>query len=196
MRTRISAMLMLSATAHAAVLAPAYFTNPFAPLSIAAAPLSVALTSSAERHDDRPNAARAAPPSIAARPRYQTPAASAPDADAAGNETGADDRLPELGRDRANHLRASLVTQMSRYFVYPMLARRRGWQGEVAVALRIEPDGRVRALRVARSSGYAVLDRDALATLNRVGVLPRAAAWLNGHAYDTEVPVIYRLTEG
>jgi periplasmic protein TonB len=93
-------------------------------------------------------------------------------------------------------LRASLVTELGRYFVYPTVARRRGWQGEVAVALRIEPDGRVRALRVARSSGYAVLDRDALATLNRIGVLPRAAAWLKGHAYDTEVPVIYRLTEG
>lgn len=193
MNLRLATMLWLSVTVHAAVLAPVYFAAVPEMLPISAAPLRVALSTSAGSADAPAGAAESAVRSVTRHPPSRT---AAPVVAPMAELPLGFDADPARGSEGGNHLRTFLVTQLERYFVYPMLARRRGWQGEVAVALRIESDGRVRALRVARSSGYAVLDRDALATLNRIGVLPHAGPWLPGHTVDTEVPVVYRLTEG
>jgi len=45
---------------------------------------------------------------------------------------------------------------------YPVIARRRGWEGEVLLRVGVEGEGRVSAVEVDRSSGYPVLDRSAL----------------------------------
>ncbi len=92
-------------------------------------------------------------------------------------------------------IRGRLQTNLSRYFSYPALARRRGWQGYVRVEFTVEPDGRLTNLRVARSSGYAVLDSSALKALGRVESLEGAPGWLNGRAIDIELPVIFRLED-
>ncbi len=96
----------------------------------------------------------------------------------------------------ANHLQARLHALLDQHFVYPPLARRHGWQGRVELAVRMEPDGHMQALRVARSSGYAVLDQDALITLQRIGALPQARAGLSGCACELRLAVVYRLIEG
>lgn len=44
---------------------------------------------------------------------------------------------------------------------YPMLARRRGWSGQVELSFTIDPDGSVSGLKVLTSSGYPVLDEQA-----------------------------------
>lgn len=48
---------------------------------------------------------------------------------------------------------------------YPWLARRRGWEGVVAIFLHVDAQGTVDAASVARSSGHAVLDAAALAAV-------------------------------
>ncbi len=58
--------------------------------------------------------------------------------------------------------------ELARHFNYPLLARRRGWEGEVLLAFRLEADGRITGAHVARSSGYGVLDRAALTALGKV----------------------------
>ena len=88
-----------------------------------------------------------------------------------------------------------LQTDLSRYFSYPAIARQRGWQGHVRVEFTVEPDGRLTHLRIARSSGYAVLDSSALSALRRVEYLKEAPLWLNGHAIEIELPVIFRLED-
>lgn len=45
--------------------------------------------------------------------------------------------------------------------VYPRVARRRGWEGTVYLALRLAPDGKVNAVEITSSSGYDLLDRAA-----------------------------------
>ena len=45
---------------------------------------------------------------------------------------------------------------------YPSIARRRAWQGTTILELRIGAQGRVESVAVRKSSGYAVLDREAL----------------------------------
>lgn len=49
--------------------------------------------------------------------------------------------------------------------VYPGLAKRRGWQGEVVLRVEVGPDGRSRHVEVQSSSGYPVLDHSALRTI-------------------------------
>lgn len=92
-------------------------------------------------------------------------------------------------------IQASLYAMLARYFEYPFLARQHGWEGQVLLAFHVTGDGRLQALRVARSSGFAVLDASALHSLGRVERLDEARAWLNGFGMDMQLPVIYRLVE-
>jgi periplasmic protein TonB len=63
---------------------------------------------------------------------------------------------------------------------YPMLARRKGWSGKVEVAFLIKPDGNISELRIQASSGYSVLDEQALDAIRRSAPFtpPRIAALL------------------
>ena len=63
---------------------------------------------------------------------------------------------------------------------YPMIARRQGWCGKVDVAFLIKPDGHISELRIEKSSGYAVLDEQALEAIRRSAPFtpPRIAALL------------------
>ena len=63
---------------------------------------------------------------------------------------------------------------------YPMIARRQGWCGKVDVAFLIKPDGHIGELRIEKSSGYAVLDEQALEAIRRSAPFtpPRIAALL------------------
>ncbi|MCK4618943.1 MAG: energy transducer TonB [Desulfobacterales bacterium] len=48
---------------------------------------------------------------------------------------------------------------------YPLIARRRGFQGTVVLEVMVDRNGRVGELRVLKSSGYKVLDRAASASV-------------------------------
>jgi protein TonB len=93
------------------------------------------------------------------------------------------------------HLTLRLLDVFARYFEYPKLAKRRGWEGLVKVQLRIEPDGQLSHIELAASSGYPTLDQAALASARRIEPLHDATPWLNGRAYDLIVPVKYGLTD-
>ncbi len=100
------------------------------------------------------------------------------------------DKARELARVR---IRGRLETDLSRYFSYPAIARKQGWQGHVNVEFTVQPDGQLTDVRVTRSSGYHVLDQSALAALRKVGHLTEVPQWLNGQSITVELPVIYRL---
>jgi len=93
-----------------------------------------------------------------------------------------------------NHLRAQLRSQLARHFIYPRLARRMGWEGQVGLELHIEEDGSLHKIRVVRSSGYKVLDENARSTLNSIGRITVASNMIIDPV-DTEIEVQYRLTE-
>jgi protein TonB len=95
-----------------------------------------------------------------------------------------------------NHLQSLLHDSLSRHFVYPAMARRLGWEGRVELRVCLDPEGRVYGLRVLQSSGYPLLDEDAVLTLQRIGSIPLARTWLPKQGYATTLPVIYKLNEG
>lgn len=45
---------------------------------------------------------------------------------------------------------------------YPLIARRRGYQGKVLLEVLVKKDGKVGSIRLAGSSGYEILDRTAI----------------------------------
>lgn len=90
-------------------------------------------------------------------------------------------------------LRADLERAFALHFYYPRLAIKRGWQGDVHISLRIESDGQLSEIRILRGSGYSLLDKSAMQSINKVEILPAAIALLDGNSLDLILPVEYRL---
>ncbi len=56
---------------------------------------------------------------------------------------------------------------VQRNISYPPLARKMGWEGKVVVCFVLLPDGRLENLHILESSGYEVLDRNALEAVRK-----------------------------
>lgn len=206
MNRRLALFLALSAMAHGTLVTAWPGPDPMQEWAIPTAPLRVAIgaaPSADEEANSVPRArARAAErsPRSALVPRAAAPVEApepvAPPGQDAARSAARQPAEPSTTDAYTNQLHSAIRTALDRYFYYPALARRQGWQGRVEVALRVEHDGRIRALHVAHSSGYPVLDRDAITTLNRIGVIPQLRDWLGGQSYDTRFAVVYRLIEG
>ncbi len=93
-------------------------------------------------------------------------------------------------------LRGHMHENFARHFHYPRLARKRGWQGEALLNLRIEADGTISHILLMNSSGYSLLDNTAINTVKKIRNVKKISQWLNGRAIEMELPVIYRLTNG
>lgn len=91
-------------------------------------------------------------------------------------------------------LMARVGESLAKYFYYPTLARRQGWEGAVRVRFDLEADGAISNVSVAQSSGYAILDRSAVKAMRRVPRLTDVS--LPGRLAGLELPVHYELKEG
>jgi protein TonB len=92
-------------------------------------------------------------------------------------------------------LRAQLRRALVPHFTYPLLARRRGWEGTVKVGVRIEADGTLTRLHLVETSHHAVLNQAAVESLRRIAQLPEAGTWLGGGHVDLVLPIEYRLMD-
>lgn len=88
----------------------------------------------------------------------------------------------------------SLSAAAAEHRQYPRIARVRGWQGTAQILVRIGPNGQVQEVKVAESSGYEVLDRQALdmvrKALSRQPPPSSLRRW-----YEVTVPIHFRLEE-
>jgi TonB family protein len=90
-------------------------------------------------------------------------------------------------------LLGQIETRLSRYLVYPPLARQRGWQGEVRLAVDVNPVGELANIQIAQSSGHRLLDLSAKQALTQVRRVVLAADW-RGRVYtNMMVPIRYQL---
>jgi len=67
------------------------------------------------------------------------------------------------------YIRNKILSNVS----YPDPARRKGWQGKVLLSFVITADGSVRALKVIKSSGFILLDKNAIETVRDTAPFPR-----------------------
>lgn len=75
---------------------------------------------------------------------------------------------------------------------YPAEARRQHWEGRVVVRAVVQEDGEVVDVQVVQSSGYSVLDEDALNVLRRVSPL-RLTQSLGRPRVAIHLPIRYQL---
>jgi protein TonB len=76
---------------------------------------------------------------------------------------------------------------------YPRRALQMGWQGKVELEVRVNTEGKVREVHVAKSSGYPMLDEEAVAMVKRTGQLPAVPAEFRGRDFTVLVPVVFRI---
>lgn len=105
-------------------------------------------------------------------------------------------QVQNISAETTSRLQASLGKHLSKYFHYPHLARRKGWQGQVLLGLRVEGNGQLSHIRLTQSSGYATLDNAALDSLRKLAYLPKAKGWLKNRSHDMVIPIEYRLIDG
>jgi periplasmic protein TonB len=79
---------------------------------------------------------------------------------------------PHVSPDGAKAWYGDIVARINRHKSYPQVAMSRGEKGVVELAFSVNREGRVVSSRIVRSSSYAELDREALATVRRAQPFP------------------------
>lgn len=72
----------------------------------------------------------------------------------------------------------------------------KGWQGKVEVRLEIGSNGMTKKAFVKTSSGYPVLDRQALDMITKGKMLAPIPPALRGKEFEIDIPVIFDLKMG
>lgn len=140
-------------------------------------------------HPPAPAQAHAPAPAPSAT---STPAAAASTPpQRAGTREGLDIDAPNgASMDYASRLRAWLEAHKT----YPKRARMRREEGVVHVHFAVDRDGRLLRGDVVASSGYASLDAEAMAMLDRSNPFPGAPHSVRGERIEVSTPVEFFLT--
>jgi len=95
---------------------------------------------------------------------------------------------PEMRYVKAHFagIRNAIISRLS----YPRLARRMGWEGTVKVSFVVNEDGGVNNVRVLMTSGFDLLDNNAIETIKRCAPYPRPPC-----RAEMVMPITYRLDE-
>lgn len=87
----------------------------------------------------------------------------------------------------------SLSSALARQQQYPRIAAMRGWEGEVQLRVTIARKGNIVATQVVHSSGFDVLDQNAVQLVTNAAPLPRPPETLQNREIQIIVPVHYKL---
>ena len=89
-------------------------------------------------------------------------------------------------------LLSQIRVEFSRHFKYPSRALRKSIEGEVILSFRLDANGLISNITIAESSGYGILDRAAIRSLNKVEPLNDVPS----SGFGFTLPVIYKIKEG
>ncbi len=154
------------------------------------------------RHDKTPpvlKAAVALPTAQDARPNPQDktpvrettapPSAAAPQASAAAPAPTA----AEAPSNAAPTWQSLLLGRLEQFKHYPVDAQERNEQGVPYLRFAMDREGRVLAFRIEKSSGFASLDNEALALIQRAQPLPKPPPDVSGERIELVVPIEFFL---
>jgi len=134
-----------------------------------------------------PTSPRSAHPILLARPPYSSRPANP--------ESGT--RIPIRTQPKImnpvskSQVLAWLNRQLRKYFFYPGMARRRNIEGTVILQFQVKQNGQITDARIAQSSGAGILDRAAITSLHKLGLVALPLE----DALDLKLPIIYRLDQ-
>lgn len=146
------------------------------PTPIPSAPPPVAAPAAAPPVEAVAPAAPPSAPTAVFEPRPAPPAVEAPES---------------ISRDQ---YRVQLIDEARRHKRYPPLARENNWQGDVRVGVAIAANGRP-AVTLKDSSGYEVLDRQALEMFTQAARTVPIPPALRGKEFTLEVRAVYGLED-
>lgn len=96
---------------------------------------------------------------------------------------------PEKARQRYIKEHFSYIRDIiTKNISYPYMARKMGWSGRVTVSFIIAENGSVKDIRIVESSGYDLLDKNAVDTVRKASPFPRPPV-----TAEIVVPMVYRL---
>lgn len=96
-----------------------------------------------------------------------------------------------LSRDQ---YRVQLIDEARRHKRYPPLARENNWQGDVRIGVAVAASGRASVMLMS-SSGYQVLDRQALEMFTQAARAVPVPPPLRGKEFSLEVRAVYGLED-
>jgi protein TonB len=97
--------------------------------------------------------------------------------------------------DALRSYRMSLALQARRFKRYPEQAQAGGWSGVAEVRLAIAQGGRPVGAEVSKTSGYAALDRAALAMIDAAAQVAPVPVGLQDRRFAVVLPVVFNLDE-
>jgi protein TonB len=87
----------------------------------------------------------------------------------------------------------NLAFHIAKFKKYPRIAIRRNWQGLVLVRMVMLDNGNIQSIAIEKSSGYEVLDNEAIKMIERAKPLPKPPDILAGDEVNIYVPVSFAL---
>lgn len=150
-----------------------------------------------ERPAETPPAAQPAPATAAPVPAVAAPAAmtvplpavASPQTPAQPQAPAAPPPPPRGASTRPADWQARVLARLNAVKTYPASARARRQQGVVQIRFVIDRQGRVLEAALARTSGFALLDREATALPRRAQPLPAPPDEIVGARIELVVPV-------
>ncbi|OGA01222.1 MAG: hypothetical protein A3I00_09895 [Betaproteobacteria bacterium RIFCSPLOWO2_02_FULL_64_12] len=133
------------------------------------------------------------PQAPSSAPRSPEPQAPATKGEAAGR-AATSPSAEETGS--MEQYRLALIGAAKKYKRYPAQAMEKGWQGRVEIRLVIGSNGMTQSVVVKTSSGFQVLDSQALDMVKKAKPLAPIPASLRGREFTVDIPVIFDLQTG
>jgi len=84
-----------------------------------------------------------------------------------------------------------LQQKINSFLTYPPEALEKGWEGIVKVRFTLNRDGRIKEIYIAESSGYPLLDAEAMLTVKDASPYPFPDAYKNRKELEITLPVNY-----
>jgi len=91
--------------------------------------------------------------------------------------------------------RLQLIGAARKYKRYPRLAMENNWEGDVVVRMAFGGNGLLAGLSIQSSSGYALLDQQALEMFRQAAKSIEVPPGLRGRDFSFEVRAIYSLRD-
>lgn len=83
---------------------------------------------------------------------------------------------------------AYIRDMIMKYVSYPHVARKRGWTGKVVVSFIVSEKGLVNDLRIVESSGFPILDNNAIETIKKAAPFPKPPV-----RAELVMPIVYKI---
>ena len=86
-----------------------------------------------------------------------------------------------------------LSRHIAKFQRYPRLAQRRGWEGKTVLNIKLTDTGDLISKNISISSGFKILDNEAMKMIDRAMPLPVSSELLNNKIFTIYIPIKFEI---